>query len=202
MIMHKCDNEKATFRLGRCRSKRKNMDYRLVPINDIGRLESGTHIVVERSCQRLRTPLNVACVIFTPQQLYRHHGVYLPDLDNQVGEVIHFYGETEEAAKPTLCSLDVFRRNALNDQLYRVEYLAETVDVETTQSNARYALDIADNWREYNIADYNCESFAHWLKTGRVWSAQVNKVLKHILGWSIVVVGFSIMVKAMRRYTK
>ena len=148
------------------------MNYYPIRPNDVVK---GDQIAVKRLCTKLDSPLKHACAAVVGKY-YWHHGVYL---DN--GEVIHFYAvEGKADAKIFKCDINNFP-SGCDNKIYRVEHQDTAVlSVDQTLKKARVVWANRTNWRKYDLARYNCETFATWLKTGIERSTQAEKAIRYI----------------------
>ena len=140
-----------------------------VEVKEVGNLEPGTHITVERSLERLHPSLKVLYPFVRDTENYYHHGVLLEN-----SQVIHLTGETVEDAKPRIADISQFRQGGSKEKLYMAFYDHQTSvdDVEVTLRKAEKVLKDPCKFPKFDILHNNCESFATWLKTGKAHTAQ------------------------------
>ena len=146
-----------------------DIEYKLVEIEELGKLLAGTQIAVKSLFQNLHPSLELFYPLLSSEQYYYHHGVYFGDY-----KVAHFSGQDKTRAKPRECDIFRFSNSAVDGKLYKVEYEDPTqlLPVEETLEKAKVALAKPTEWPGYQIVSNNCESFATWLMTGKERSAQ------------------------------
>ena len=108
--------------------------------------------------------------------------------------MVHFYGRNKADAKLRECNICEFWDSAVDKKLYRVEYIDPRYNdpksslAQEMWTRARAALANPKEWPRYHVENNNCESFATWLKTGKLVSAQAKKARNHFLYVFCVVV--------------
>ena len=112
----------------------------------------------------------------------------------QYPQVIHFSGQTIEDVKPLCISIDQFLQGAVDGKLYMVQYNdpASVLPATETLEKAKNVLSGATTLPNYNVINYNCESFATWPKTGTAHSAQGTNAMNraaNIAGASFALAG-------------
>lgn len=133
-------------------------------------------------------------------QEYFHHGIF--DKENE--EVIELQGRTKWTSIPKRRPV---RQFLADGKLYRIVYRPENcLPVEETMKLAKKALEKQSCWPNYHAFQFNCETFATFLKTGMRRSAQVSKFSKHFihqfvvskcpraLFWSVLIPGVGICI--------
>lgn len=152
--------------------------YTLREIQKLKTLPKATQIAYKSSYDNLHKSLRVFYPLMGSEAYYYHHGVYLGDSD-----VIHFNGVNKTDAKPRKLDILEFLRNAQGGKLYEVEYTEEfeKLPVEETLSTAKLVLENPEIWPKFQIFENNCESFAAWLTTGTMVSAQSIKAVEKII---------------------
>ena len=124
--------------------------------------------------------------------------------------MVHFAGTEKTNSKPCKSKLLEFKNPSEDNKLYRIVYNDKIVvlPIEETESKANEALSNAENWRRYNVFTYNCESFAHSLKTGQTWSAQARQAAKYsysklvIFGTAATFLGFVVARCILSRHVR
>lgn len=106
-------------------------------------------------------------------ETYFHHGIY--DTNNVV--VYHFTGDNKASAKPKKSDFTEFFAGHI--QLYRVVYEdnEECLPDHEVMEKAEEAVNRSSTWPDYHIIQNNCESFATYLKTGKLYSRQALEAL-------------------------
>ncbi len=152
-----------------------DFSYTLVEVDEISNLPSGTQIAVKGSFKNLNSSLAFFYPLFSRNEYYYHHGVYLGHC-----KVAHFSGENKADAKPRSCDILQFMNASVDRKLYQVKYNKpdSLVSVEATLKFADAVLKNPTVWPGYQIVENNCESFATWLKTGKSLSAQATEAIK------------------------
>ena len=144
-------------------------------VGNIYDLAPGTQIKVKRSWRNLDPSLGSLHYLFTLDDYYYHHGVYLG-----CDEVVHFYGPDKDNAIICFCSLSQFMSLAMDNELRKVQHNVNNVEPESILIMAeRYKLD-RRSFGRYNLLRNNCESFATFLTTGKKISDQADKALKSL----------------------
>ncbi len=146
--------------------------YKYDKVDEIGNLPSGTQIAVKGSFKNLHPSLAFFYPLFSPDEYYFHHGVYLGNC-----QVAHFSGENKADAKPRYCDILQFMKATVDGELYQVKYDNPDLLVSVT-ATVDFAEAVVKNptaWPGYQIRKNNCESFATWLKTGESISAQATE---------------------------
>ena len=156
------------------------ISYKLVEVEDNG-ISEGDQIAVKRLYKDLHPAMAFLYPAVSPESdSYFHHGVYLDEKDKKVA---HFYGENKANAKPQSCGILRFINGAVQGKLYRVDY--DNLDLvrseKDTLRRANEAIENPGRWPEYHIFNNNCESFATWLKTGVMKSAQAIAAITKIV---------------------
>ena len=148
--------------------------YKLVEIGKITshlapRTTPGTHVAFKTRFENLRGILGVLYPFLKAEKYYYHHGVSVSER-----EVIDFSGGNRGKVKPRRCDISKFTKGSVDGKLYRVEYdnTVTTLSIQETLKKAEAVLKSPDTHQPFHIIDNNCESFAHWLKTGKRWSTQ------------------------------
>ena len=156
--------------------------YTLVEVEGISNLTPGTQIAVKGSFENLHPSLKFFYPLFSSDEYYYHHGVYLGGC-----KVAHFYGENKADAKPRSCDILQFMRGAVDQKLYRVEYDNPDLllSINATLDYAKKVLASPSQWPGYSLIANNCESFAIWLKTGKKISAQAFRAVIKVIPLAI-----------------
>ena len=165
------------------------LSYTLYEVEGISNLTSGKQIAVKGSFENLHPSLKFFYPLFSSDEYYYHHGVYLGG-----DKVAHFSGENKADAKPCSCDILQFMKGAVDQKLYQVEYHNPdlVISIETTLDNAKKAIANPFEWPGYNVIANNCESFATWLKTGKKISAQAVRAVIEVIPLAIhVAIGAS-----------
>ena len=140
-------------------------------------MSPGTQIAVKGSYKNLHPTLAFFYPLFSSDENYYHHGVYLGK-----NKVAHFSGINKADAKTRSCDILEFMKGAVDGMLYRVEYddPALVISTENTLRYANEAIENPVNWPGYQLIKNTCESFATWLKTGIKESAQavISRVIR------------------------
>lgn len=107
---------------------------------------------------------------------YFHHGIY----DKSNTAVIHFTGNSKADAKPIKSDFTDFY--AGHDKLFRVvyEHGEQCFADEEVMRRAEEAVRRPDSWPGYDIIKNNCETFAFYLKTGKMYSKQASDAVKKL----------------------
>jgi hypothetical protein len=154
----------------------KNMDvsYKFVEVDKVGNLHAGTQIAVKKSAESLHSSFRFFYPFLSKVRYYYHHGVYLGQCN-----VVHFAGQNRDDAKPRKSDIFQFWKGAVDGKLCRVQYNDPSVlySTEVTLALANQVLTRPEKWPGFQLANYNCESFATWLKTGENRSAQLIKAI-------------------------
>lgn len=164
--------------------------YTLVEIEEISDLTPGTQIAVKGSFKNLHSSLKFFYPLFSPNEYYYHHGVYLGEC-----KVAHFSGENKADAKPRSSDILQFMRGAVDQKLYRVEYHNPhlLIPIQATLDFAEKVIEHPSVWPGYSLVKNNCESFATWLKTGEKISAQAVRAANKVIPLAIPLVVCSSM---------
>ena len=145
-------------------------NYVLAEIEEIySHLTPGTQIAYKAAFESLDPTLAFLSPLFTSDEYYHHHGVYLGN-----GLVAHIFGQNKAVAKPSCCDIFEFMGYGVDGKVYRVitDDSRSELPVEITLSLAEAALADPSIWPKFHIVSNNCESFAAWLKTGVQRSSQ------------------------------
>ena len=165
------------------------ISYELHQIGELGTLPIGSQIAVKSSFENLDQSLAFYYPLFSSDQYYYHHGVYLGDY-----KVIHFFGQDKDDAKPQICDIYRFAMNSADPKIYRVKY--DDADhlrpVQDTLNLANEVLKEPSLWPGYHLVRNNCETFATWLKTGKKVSAQISFALQRVISLGTMVIGSSV----------
>ncbi|CAB4041096.1 Hypothetical predicted protein [Paramuricea clavata] len=170
-----------------------SIKYKLVEIEELGELLAGTQIAVQSLFENLDPSLKFFYPLLSSDKYYYHHGVYLGNC-----KVIHFSGTSQDDAEVGKCDIFQFQKGAVDRKLYQVEYddLTQLLPVQETLEKAKDVLEDPTKWPGYQIIYNNCESFATWLKTGQVISAQamaaksrVTKIVTAMVGSGASIAG-------------
>ena len=148
----------------------------IVNVGNIHDLAPGTQIAVKRLWTNLNPSLELLHYLFTLDDYYYHHGVYLG-----FGEVVHFYGQDKDNATIRNCCIFEFKRLAIDNELYKIQHNnVEHRCLSCILSMAgRYKLD-PGSFGRYDLLSNNCETFATFLTTGRRISVQAGRALLHV----------------------
>lgn len=148
------------------------MRYEEVQMRD---LKHGDQIAVRGNVADLH-PLLGSLVMIVGEHYY-HHGIY--DAHNM--EVIHLTGDSKADAKPI--KNDFTKFYAGHNQLFRVVYEddEQCFSVEEVMKRAEDAVNRPTSWPGYDIIKNNCETFAFYLKTGKMYSKQASDALKKLI---------------------
>ena len=155
-----------------------NISYTLVEVAKISDLTPGTQIAAKGSYKNLNPALAFFYPLFSDDEHYYHHGVYLGECN-----VAHFAGENKLDAKPRSCDILEFMRASVDGKLYRVQYdnPALVRSIKDTLYYANEAIQDPGSWPGYQLIKNNCESFATWLKTGIKMSAQATAAISKVI---------------------
>ena len=106
-------------------------------------------------------------------ETYFHHGIY----DTKNIAVYHFRGADKASAIPQKSDFTEFF--AGHSQLYRVVYEdnEKCLPDHEVMERAELAVKLSSSWPDYHIIGNNCESFATFLKTGKLYSKQALEAL-------------------------
>ncbi|CAB3997427.1 Hypothetical predicted protein [Paramuricea clavata] len=161
------------------------MDVSYVEIDEIGNLDAGTQIAVKKSAESLHSSFSFFYPFLKNMRYYYHHGVYLGHC-----KVVHFAGQDREDARPRKCDIFQFWQDAMDRKLYKVQYNDPSVVLSTilTCHRADEVLARPGTWPGFQFADYNCESFAIWLKTGK--NIHASELIRPILPLAVAVASF------------
>ena len=166
------------------------MDITYYEVAKIGDVTPGTQIAVRGSYKNLHPSLAFFYPLFSSDEYYFHHGVYLGECT-----VAHFSGENKTDAKPRSCDiLEFIRGTTVDGKLYQVDYHDPDVvmPIEKTLHRAKEAIENPGCWPGYQIIENNCESFATWLKTGMKISAQATEATCNIVDLTSIAAGSSV----------
>ena len=141
--------------------------YELVEV-EASNVFPATQIAVKRPFGSLHPSSGFFYPLFSSDEFYYHHGVYLGG-----DRVAHFSGENKADATPRICEMVEFMDGAVDEKLYRARYDNHNLllPVKTTLDKVRKVI-ASPEWPKYNVITNNCESFATWLMTGIAISAQ------------------------------
>jgi len=110
-----------------------------------------------------------------------HHGIVL-DPDASDISIIHFWGPDKNHSRIQITTLPIFLAGSIEDvgkrmrHLYLIDYENDTLEKQkATVKTAEDMLVKADEI-SYDLATSNCESFAHFCRTGKWDSEQVTKI--------------------------
>ena len=156
--------------------------YTLVEVEGISNVTPGTQIAVKGSFENLHPSLKFFYPMFSSDEYYYHHGVYLGEC-----KVAHFSGENKADAKPRSCDILQFMKGAVDQKLYRVEYDNPdlVISIKATLDYAKKVIASPSQWPGYSLIANNCESFATWLKTGKKISAQAFRAVIKVIPFAI-----------------
>ena len=152
--------------------------YELVEITEIWNLPPATQIAVNSAYEDLHPSLAFFHPLFSIEKFYYHHGVYLGQCI-----VADFSGPNKSESKPRFRDILDFIRGGADRRLYKVKYddSVKTLPVKETLCRAHMVLGKPEKWPGYQLFNNNCESFATWLMTGEMCSAQITRALIRVV---------------------
>ncbi len=165
------------------------MNCRLSQITKLGEIPPGTQIAVKKPFQDLHKSLRNLYFLFSPENYYCHHGVYLGDQLGGNCQVLHFSGADKNDATLRTCDILEFLNGAIDNKVYRVNYdTSPALPVEQIVQKAREVLANLKAWPAYQVVANNCETFAAWLTTGEAISVQATKAVGRVT-WFLAIAG-------------
>ena len=177
--------------------------YKLIEVDEIGNIAKGTQIAVRHAFKDLDPTLAKLYPLYSSDGHYEHHGVYMGSYNEKIGDckVVHFSGRDKVDAKPRATDILKFSKNSVDRKLYVVEYddPQKLLPVEETLEKAYDMLQNPAKWPPYQVLINNCESFATWLKTGEMISAQVAVAAERVVDILTIATGISKMSSKVSR---
>lgn len=140
----------------------------------MGDLKTADQIAV---CGNVRdlNPLLVPLAMLTDDK-YFHHGIF----DRENLAVYDFYGDSKENARPQRRDFTEFFKG--HEILFRVVYEdgEQCLPADEVMKRAKDAVKNQSSWPCYNLVKNNCESFATFVKTGKLYSEQAITAVKEV----------------------